>query len=281
MKNNGHERNGILWILVLAAICLLSSGCATAPEDPRVTVAKMAEAALAEPRSGAPDPSPNHLALSRALMDKGLYRAAGTQLAHARKKEPDNPEIIYLTGLCFLETGEDRRAADAFLEVLDRDRSFAPAYNGMGRVCLRSGDTETAMASFEQAIVLNPARSDFFNNLGAARLRAGDLTGAETALRESLQLDGGNRRAANNLAICLGRAGRFDKALAALEMTAPSHIALNNMGAIYEIHGRQADAAAMYRRALAENPAYAPARRNLARLCSGKRDAGSKEEKNR
>ncbi|WP_319526472.1 tetratricopeptide repeat protein [uncultured Desulfosarcina sp.] len=258
------------WLTIAAtAMLLLSSGCST-DKAGRTDVG----AEPVDPAAAAPAPerwprekaTPDHLALAKELVERGYYQVALGQLEESGKTREHTAEVYTLMGTCHQKLGDLDKAADCFRRALKAEKNYGPAHNGLGINAGLQNDPQAAVAALEAAVGSNPARADFYNNLGMARMTAGDLTGAEAAFRQSLALDSGFRRAAHNLAVCAGLAGREKEALTRLMELFPKATALNNLGAIREMKGELAGAAALYRQALALDPQLDLARRNLERL---------------
>ncbi len=110
-------------------------------------------------------------------------------------------------------------------------------------------------------------------HFGLALHRTGDLAGAERTYRDSLAIDSSNGVVHHLLGLCLQQAGRLDEAVAALTRAADlrprdADIAANH-GQVLAALGRDAEAAAAFRRALARVPGHAAAALGLSCLTTG------------
>jgi len=209
---------------------------------------------------------PQYLALARDLIGRRFYEVALVQLDKAAEESPNEPEVFHLKGVCHRELKDYKTAETSFKRALALDPDFAPAHDGLAMTYELMGEKERAWDYFTKAIKLNPARPDYYNNLGFSKMRVGDLEEAERWFRKSIALEPGFKTAVNNLAICLGLAGRDQEALALLRKSATPAAACNNMGVIHLIKGEREKALAMFGRAVAMDPNFKEAARNMATL---------------
>jgi len=117
----------------------------------------------------------------------------------------------------------------------------------------------------------------------AARLqRAGDLVAAEHVLRRVVDSDPRHAPALHALGLIAHRQGRREEAIAWLEQGARGHDAdaslHNNLGNMLREAGRNGQAAAAYRAAVAHDPGHLNARFNLAALLLAEGDAEGARE---
>lgn len=213
-----------------------------------------------------PSAEPNHLALARDLIRQGHHTVALRQLDLAIQADESGPEAHYLRGVCQRETSDLAGARKSFHRAIRLDREYAPAYNGLGIVCFKTGLYPEAHKAFSKAAALNPANPDFLNNLGVLEMRTHRAKTALTRFEACLRIAPDFAPAKNNMAESLVRLGRDAAALAFLEGHFPPAVASNNLGAIYEQVGYPSRARGMFLRALEQNPDLTPANRNLNRL---------------
>lgn len=114
-----------------------------------------------------------------------------------------------------------------------------------GIAALRAGDVNGARAAFEVAVKTNPNKADAHHYLGVVDDQMGNKVEAEKHYRKALELDPNLEESAVNLAALLLEGGKND------------------------------EASALMKRAIAKNPKNAALHVNLGMALSGKDDAGA------
>lgn len=148
-----------------------------------------------------------------------------------------------------------------------------------GEAALAGGDYATAAKCFSAALKANPTSVPLLYNLGAARAMAGDTRGAITAFRDALRCSPGEIEVSEYLADQLVKVGT-PEALAEARELLDFSIAFRsdpvekaralNSQALVEMALHHYDLALAHLiAATMEAPDYAPARYDLAVLCSG------------
>ncbi|MEO0226228.1 MAG: tetratricopeptide repeat protein, partial [candidate division WOR-3 bacterium] len=67
--------------------------------------------------------------------------------------------------------------------IIKKDRNFAPAYNNLGNLYLRTGQVRKAIPYYNEAIKLDSTEGDYHANLGVAYLLTGQLELGERELK--------------------------------------------------------------------------------------------------
>ena len=120
------------------------------------------------------------------------------------------------------------------------------------------GDHEVAIRAIRQAVAQRAGDALYHNTLGTVLAEAGDYDGAIAALRRCCELEPGLALAWFNLGVLLTRCVRHDEAVVALRRAvelAPSHVQARALLAdMLRVANQPAQAAAEYRRILAERP---------------------------
>ncbi|MDH5689943.1 MAG: O-antigen ligase family protein [Candidatus Bathyarchaeota archaeon] len=135
---------------------------------------------------------------------------------------------------------------------------------------------EKAILAFEKNIEMNPLDSYRYNDLGTAYMWKAEALGEPTAdlaidtFLRGVDLFPNFVDGLNNLAWAYSHKGMFDQAIVlckcALEI-APDDVLVNyNLGSAYANIGRRTEAIRHWRRALAIDPNYEDAKRNLERM---------------
>jgi tetratricopeptide (TPR) repeat protein len=151
-------------------------------------------------------------------------------------------------------TGEAERALADFDRALALDPANADALREKATALQTLGRTSEAEALFRRAVELQPQYWGNLSHLGAFYYRHARYAEAEAAFRKVIDLVPDNPRGYASLGAVLHEAGGRDpEAVSVLEhsMTlAPSYRAAANLGLIEFSHGRYAEAARAYEKAL-------------------------------
>lgn len=143
-------------------------------------------------------------------------------------------------GLALKEEGKEKEAIKHYLLALEIDSGYAPAHNNLGIVLAEQGDLVQAATAFQNALTHDPSLAAAHENYARAKALLGDLAAAETHYGTA----------------------------AALRPMDPE--IQNSLGEICLRQGKAEEAAAHFRAALGIDPAYAPARKNLALMAPGR-----------
>jgi predicted CXXCH cytochrome family protein len=240
--------------------------------------------------------------LAEALRNAGRPREAAAN--YERTVERSRDFLPGITGLAaaWQVAGEVERAIALFEKAAALDSRNVKTLNALGSAYHQSGRLADAIAAFRRAIAANSDMPEPYLNLGAALAGLGDLDGSMAALREAIRLRPDLAAAHNNLAVLLDRQGQtasasrhFERAirlnpayadarhnlglhlarraewrrarehlLEAVRL-APSAAAHTNLATVLAKTGDAAGAVDHYRRALALDKSFEPARLNLAR----------------
>ncbi|MDW7711802.1 MAG: tetratricopeptide repeat protein [Deferrisomatales bacterium] len=299
-KDRVRPRGAFAWALALPL--LLAAGCATggkqAPAGPLPPRPPLAEGAV-HPRS-ADLPVDVLVESGRASAAQGNYGVAEFYFSTALAKEPGMEPALSGLGEVLRVQGRTDEARGAFARAAEVAPDSVPARIGLGRVHRAQSRHDESLRHLRRAVELSPedpvileelaltyeaAGQEAFaeplfrlaaektdsarawNNLGFNYLRQKRYADAVAPLERAVALDGSDPVARNNLALAYGMTGREDRALSLFEGTVGKAAAQNNMGYLYTLQGRWADAEAAFNRAMEINPAYyVRAKENLDRL---------------
>lgn len=293
-------RGAAVW--TLAPLLLLGAGCATggkqAPIGALPPRPPLSDGPV-HPRSA--DLPPAVLVESgRASAAQGNYGVAEFYFSTALAKEPGLEPAFSGLGEVLRLQGRADEAYGAFARAAEADPDSVAARIGLGRVHRTQGRHEESLRHLRRAVELSPedpvileelaltyeasgqeafaeplfrlaaektGSARAWNNLGFNYLRQKRYGEAVAPLERAVALDGTDSTARNNLALAYGMTGREDRALALFESTVGKAAAQNNMGYLYTLQGRWAEAEAAFNRAMELNPAYyVRAKENLDRL---------------
>jgi len=171
---------------------------------------------------------PSPVTLGDRARDKGDWHTAAEHYRQALTRNPDNPPIWVQYGHALKETGRRLEAEAAYRRAVEGDPASADAHLQLGHVLKLQGRGEAAEAAYLRAISLDPSLADARRELAGFGLNDTQIAAARDAL-PPLPLPPRRRR--------------------------PSRITLADRAR--EL-GHWAEAARLYREALARNPRNAP-----------------------
>ncbi|MDP2653018.1 MAG: tetratricopeptide repeat protein [Candidatus Omnitrophota bacterium] len=188
--------------------------------------------------------------LGNIYAETGRREEGKALLERAVAADPRFYEAHYNLGFLLWEQGqEDPRAAwDSFHKALAVNPRFAPAINGLGRICLARRDLDLAKFYFEHAIRVDPSYPHSYENLGSLYMSAGLYDDAKNAYLQAI-------RRRPSLAV-----------------------ARNNLGNIYAMEGLDDLALQEYQAAVTFSPCWAGAHFNLANLLLKQGDLSGAEQ---
>ena len=130
--------------------------------------------------------------LARIYLARLRPRAALKLLDEARKREPANPELLYLTGVARHRLGDHESALGPLVEAVQADARlhFGEPYLVAGDALTELGRDEEAEDSYERYVDSNSSSIEGHLKLARTRRRRGDRDGAKGALQEALDTFG-------------------------------------------------------------------------------------------
>lgn len=202
------------------------------------------------------------------LLYRGDARQAEPHLAASWSRDPDHVPGGLLYGLCLLHLKKEQEALHVLLPLLERKACLLEKtsllYN-IGRCHRRLGDRKQAFRRLQEALELDPSYLRAHQELLSLHVEAQDFPAALQCLERIVELDPRNPEA------------------------------LNDLGVILHGLGRDREAFEVLQKALAIDPSYRPATKNLeivaaalkaclprrAHESSGRRSAGSVRDQRR
>lgn len=152
------------------------------------------------------------------------------------------------------------------------DNDAAVANMNLGAGYLRQGRLDLAIERLERALEQNPRLADAHSTLAIAFDQSGKPDDAEDHYRRATTLEPNNAAAANSYAVFLCRQNRardaepyFRRAADNPRYPTPA-VPLTNAGVCARSAGNNAKAAELFREALARNPTFPDALRNMMEL---------------
>lgn len=140
------------------------------------------------------------------------------------------------------------------------------ALETLGRIYLHRNELDSALSAFLSAIRAEPKNASLLANAGYVLLKRGDFLQARLYLEEAVALDNASVEAHNNLGIALARLGDSDRALREFMAVGEPAAAFNNLGVVLLGEKKWANARGAFQRALAIDPNYDKAKKNLAEV---------------
>ncbi|MGD9904980.1 MAG: sulfatase-like hydrolase/transferase [Vicinamibacterales bacterium] len=194
-----------------------------------------AEQGFARAIAALPSFTQAHVGLVDARMARKDWRGALAAVQQGERDAPNEPILYDREGQIWQQLGDRGKAMTAYRRVAELAPKDALVRWRMGELLLSEGDPAPALALFREATRLDPEVADYWNSLGMVLGGGGQHDEAATAFAAAIRLDADNARYAYNLGLVRMRAGH-------------------------------ADAADWFRKALAIDPSFRPARDRLSEL---------------
>lgn len=253
--------------------------------------------------------------LGDAFFLGGKYRMAVQQYKKSLSLNDDNLRVTYKSGVASLAAKDAAYAKKQFDKIIKKDKKYALAYEGLGRLYLKQKQLILSKKYFETAIELNPLLwraysylgniSDLsrdhnqaidyyrtalsieptagyiYNNIGLSYYSLTRYEDAVRAYYKALELNYTDNRVYNNLGRALTQLNFFEKALEAYLKGGEEAVAYNNIGVGYLEKGMIDEASQSFKKAIALNPHfYRTANENLKKCMAIKGQLNIKEKKN-
>jgi Flp pilus assembly protein TadD len=208
----------------------------------------------------------------------GRFREAARHMRKAVDLDPANVDWRYDLAVSLQKAERHDDAAAEYRRVLDAGGEAADALANLA-LCLRAlGRLHDAELAAERAAALAPGSAEALHNLGIIRDALGRAD-AVSILERAVELSRGVPEVVSDLGVALDRAGRFERAEScfrrALAGDPRRRETRENLSGVLYAMGRIAEAEAVARALVADEPASAEGHLRLALcgLCSGDRDA--------
>ncbi|MDL2260088.1 tetratricopeptide repeat protein [Deltaproteobacteria bacterium OttesenSCG-928-K17] len=194
----------------------------------------------------------------------GRLNEAEELLGRAAELAPNNFETLFHLGKTALELGHLDKALAALKKAGDLENARPSVYRLLGEVLLLAHDHQGAQAAFKKAVKASPNDAYSLSALGFLFMDvSNDLPVAESLLRKSVEIDPTNSLYRQRLGRLLFSLGQYDEAehhlKTATEYGSRAPEVHYHLGRLAEEAGRNEEALAHFRAALAEDPAYQPA----------------------
>jgi len=185
-------------------------------------------------------------------------------------QRPANAWGYYMLGLSAWKSGDLAKSEQAFEKALSIDPNHVKSLVNVSRVFIEQKRHDDAVDRLSRAAEIDPESTQVYRLLGRSYHTQGKRDEADAAYRRAIELNELDAWSMNNLGLLLLETQRADEALplfakaAELRQEVPAFH--NNLGMALEHTGRFRAAATAYKAALAADPGYDKAKRNLARV---------------
>jgi tetratricopeptide (TPR) repeat protein len=185
-------------------------------------------------------------------------------------ERPANAWGHYMLGLSAWKSGDLAKSEQAFEKALSVDPKHVKSLVNLSRVFIDQKRYDDALARLSSAAEIDSESTEVQRLLGRTYYMQGKSDEAVSAYRRAIELNELDAWSMNNLGLVFLETERADEALPlftkATELRPEVPVFHNNLGMALEHTGRFRAAATAYRAALAADPGYDKARRNLERV---------------
>ena len=209
-----------------------------------------------------------HLLLSEIQRDSGRLETAEQSARRAVQHGATNPLAHYNLGEVLRRREKPAEAVDAFRAALKLDPRLPEAHLNLGVALQAAGQVDEAIGAYEAALALRPDYAEAHLNLGVAFQRQRRFDEAIRWYEALLVLRPSDVTAIYSIAVARFEQGDLDGACdsyrCALALDPKHENSRNNLAYTLQVLGRYAEAAALYRRGVANGPNPATAARYLS-----------------
>jgi tetratricopeptide (TPR) repeat protein len=271
---------------VLLAAAFAGVGCSTPGEtlQAKAGAADSAAKPLTTPgeslrRGGEEEPVPDAMPRITGSVSFGdgeaAYRAkkygdATAIFEHYTAQRANNAWGHYMLGLSAWKSGDLAKSEQAFEKALIMDPHHVKSLVNLSRVLIDEKRHDEALVRLTRAADIDPESIQVYRLLGRTYHTQGKRDEAVDAYRRAIELNELDAWSMNNLGLLFLETQRADEALPlltrAVELRRDVPAFHNNLGMALEHTGRFTEAATAYKGALAADPGYEKAKRNLARV---------------
>jgi superkiller protein 3 len=213
---------------------------------------------------------PASFADGQAAYQARKYTDATAIFDHYTTQRPANAWGHYMLGLSAWKSGDLAKSEQAFEKALSIDPHHVKSLVNLSRVFIEQKRHDDALDRLSRAAEIDPESTQVYRLLGRTYHTQGKRDEAAAAYRRAIELNELDAWSMNNLGLLFLETQRADEALPLLAKAAelrPEVPAFhNNLGMALEHTGCFRAAATAYKAALAADPGYDKAKRNLARV---------------
>ncbi len=188
--------------------------------------------------------------------DASLIEKASVNCRRAYELNDELAPVYITSGMISSGTGEYAEAVNNFSRALSINPTDADAYRGLAKAYEAQGLLNEAEITYQKAIELKPGNWAGYNALGVFYFRNNRYPEAEEQFKKVTALTPDNSRGYNNLGGVYYLMEKWEDARVMFERSLSlqkSYSVASNLGTLYFIEGRFADAARTYEMALEIN----------------------------
>ncbi len=187
------------------------------------------------------------------------------------ERQPERADVLNTLGILKHQRGDLAAAAALMRRVVELKPDADGVWNNLGNVLLRRDEVEAAGEAFKRSLELAPS-PEAWANLARVFRRHDDLERSEQCCHQALSMRPDHGAATHNLALAYILQRRFDEgvttALRAMQLLAPHEQRRQVYSQLLLVYGKQAEAAAILRAWLAQEPDNPYVQHHLA-ACTG------------
>lgn len=152
-------------------------------------------------------------------------------------REP-NAKTLYAMARMLVDKGRDRDAITLLNMAVEKAPTFAPAYNELAGIYIRSDRSGDAVEVLTTGLKHAPGDAVLLNNLGMCHFLRQDFENANLAFAAAVAVVPNSAQYRANQAAALAMLGRADDAAAAYDGVISDDAAKQNLALFAEAHGR-------------------------------------------
>lgn len=206
-----------------------------------------------------------------AAFEAGEYSVVLEVVAEAPEDAPEAAKLAYLAGETQLLLGNATEAESAFRRVLATRPEAVPAQVGLARALTSQGELEKARAILVETLKAEPKDLGAKTAMGRLLAREKKYDEALKELARATKLDPGNpftARARVEVMLLADKAPKAASVSRAFVKARPEHpMGYFLLAVVLERDGEDREAIEQYQKALAKDPNFLDAHKNLAILC--------------
>ena len=247
-----------------------------------------------------PEITPKEIEQAADLMFlRGNLPMAFVKYDECLKSDPENLNVHYKKGLVLLAAGMNQDAIREFERIIEKNKSFVLAHEGLGKAYFQMRQHSEAEKHFLKAlemdsnlwrshnflgiiydyherydeaalnylaaIRLEPSFGVLYHNLGVSYYLAGHYQKAVESFQKAIGYDYTESKTYNTLALAYAKVGKYPEALDAFTKGGDKAKAYNNLGCFFLAEKKYTEAINCFEKAMATSPKfYTRANENLS-----------------
>ncbi len=177
------------------------------------------------------------------LLQSGQIDQARIYLEELLRQEPENPDLLYNLGLCYIDLDQLDKGTELLRRCLTRVPEHSHACVALGIACQKKGDLSGAKEYAMRAVQADSRNPVALKNLGAIFGQEGDNLKALYYLRRSFEIEPQDPQTVYGLAFACLKLGDIKQAQKyfqmVLEMEAPESLRVLAKSGLREIASRE------------------------------------------